>query len=415
MPKLSRKEKYKDLRDSLDQESEPQSTTKQVRTNRMAAPDFKADQKMRGPVIDDLLGEVKQYNLDNGELVTDDTQMQILHDLSSQEQAAARRSVHFETMEQNQEPGGTTRNLYGTDLSSLMASQPRHVSTPKKAPTSTSRPAVKTKVATNPTEEPDFLDLFTPGKATQEEPIVEVVEEEETKERKAFFSNPKESTKRKRKKSKRQETYEDPEESELFFDENEDTLDSLFTTTEVSIDAPYFMPQNQNSSNTRQKPSTSFNDTDLDEEEFEQEEEQATNRLSSLFNKVRQKVKKLDDEDEDDEEEQESYVEKTTPIQPIQRKAKESTQRTKENTKQGSTAHSNNTKKKATTQSKEKTQATQKAQLKDQRGKVETTQSNSNDESSVSTPAIIFMVVCCIILVILILLTIFWMSKLGIF
>lgn len=415
MPKLSRKEKYKDLRDSLDQESEPKSTTKQVRTNRMAAPDFKADQKTRGPVIDDLLGEVKQYNLDNGDLVIEDTQMQILHDLSSQEQAAARRSVHFETMEQNEEAGGTTRNLYGTDLSSLMASQPRHVPTPKAKQVS---PSITKAASQKPTsEEPDFLDLFTPGKASQEEPIVEVVEEdyqEKTKERKSFFSTSKDSTKRKRKKSKSQESYEEAlPENETYFDEREDNnLDSLFTTTEVSIDAPYFMPQNQISSITPSSQSTISNEANYSnevEEEFDYEEEQPTHNFSSLFNKVRQKIKKLD-EDDDYEEEEEPYIEKSVPAP---RKAKESSQpKTKENAKQSEVTRTNTTKRKASTQSKEKNQRTSQ---KAQKIKEEASTQDSNDESSVSTPAIIFMVVCCIILVILILLTIFWMSKLGIF
>ncbi len=382
MAKLSRKEKYQNLRDSLEQESEPQVGTKQARSTRMAAPDFKADQKLRGPVIEDLLGEVKQYNLDNGELVTDDTQMQILHDLSTQEQAAARRSVHFETMEQNEDVGGTTRNLYGSDLSSLMSNQASTRRTSQSIKSNNSQ--VKTTTASQTkkvqNEEPDFLDLFTPGQQTNEEPMVEIVEEE-TKEKPVLFG----STRRKRRKTSR------PTNAQSSQDDLEKTLDSqsldaLFTTTEVSVDDPYFLNQddgpelpftNRNQQGAYQEP--------VEEEEY-YEEEQPSGRFASLISKVRRKTRP------DVEEYEEENVEEEEPPIVVSKKAKKASP---------STGKSNPASK-------------QTKQVKQSKSKQATKEDSSNSEQ-VSTSAVIFMVACCVILLLLILLTIFWMSKLGIF
>ncbi len=387
MAKLSRKEKYQDLRNSLEQESEPQVTTKQVRSSRMAAPDFKADQKMRGPVIEDLLGEVKQYNLDNGELVTDDTQMQILHDLSSQEQAA-RRSVHFETMEQNEDFGGTTRNLYSSDLSSLMANNQAnsHRSNPKKG-NQTVKSTQSTRTQQVQSEEPDFLDLFTPRQNQEsEEPIVEVVEEEKTKEKPVLFGNPR----RKRRKVQRS-SQSQMVESQDTFEKTIDTqsLDSLFSTTQVQVEDSYFIDQDDGPevpfSNRNQQ--VSYQEPVYEEEYIEEEEEEKpSGRLASLIRKVHQRTQVEEDEEE------ESFQEEP-PIVVSKKNKKASTPQSKRSDQ--SSKQSKSSKTKQSSKSSKPAQA--------------------QSSEQVSSTAIIFMVVCCVILLLLILLTIFWMSKLGIF
>ena len=388
MAKLSRKEKYQDLRDSLEQESEPQVNTKQARSTRMAAPDFKADQKLRGPVIEDLLGEVKQYNLDNGELVTDDTQMQILHDLSSQEQAAARRSVHFETMEQNEDVGGTTRNLYGSDLSSLMSNQATSRRTSQTIQPNTSQvtktsTASQTKKVQN--EEPDFLDLFTPGQQVNEEPMVEIVEEEKTKERPVLFGN----ARRKRRKTQRQSNGQSSQE-DLEKTLDSQSLDALFATTEVSVDDPYFQNQDDGPEVpfTSRNQQVAYQDPVYEEEDYEEEqEEQPSGRFASLISKVRHKTHANVEEDED-----ENIEEEEPPVVVSKKNKKASSSTNKSTSKQTNSVK----------QSKPK-----------QTSKVAKESSSSREQ--VSTSAVIFMVACCVILLLLILLTIFWMSKLGIF
>lgn len=382
MAKLSRKEKYQDLRNSLEQESEPQVTPKQVRSPRMAAPDFKTDQKARGPVIEDLLGEVKQYNLDNGELVTDDTQMQILHDLSSQEQAAARRSVHFETMEQDEEIGGTTRNFYGSDLSSFMTNQ---AAGPSGSSSSRSRqPKVnQTQSKKAQSEEPDFLDLFTPGQSAETpEPMVEVVEDQEkTKEKPILFNN----NRRKRRKVQRQVNQIEGGQEDLEKTLDNQSLEGLFSTAQVAVKNSYFVEEDDGPElpfTNRSAPSQDYQEPV--EEDFE-EEEVSTNPMASFFQKFQRKKQESFMEEEENEE----YQEEVPVVQPKKAKQNGTPTKSAKQTKssQGQTA------KKTTNKG---------------------TKSQDNSQSA-NTAAVIFMVVCCVILLLLILLTIFFMSKLGIF
>lgn len=383
MAKLSRKEKYQNLRDSLEQESEPQVTPKQVRSPRMAAPDFKTDQKARGPVIEDLLGEVKQYNLDNGELVTDDTQMQILHDLSSQEQAAARRSVHFETMEQDEEIGGTTRNFYGSDLSSFMTNQATG-----RSGSSSSRsrqPKVnQTQSKKVQSEEPDFLDLFAPGQSSEtSEPMVEVVEEdqEKTKEKPILFNN----NRRKRRKAQRQANQIESSQEDLEKTLDNQSLEELFSTAQVAVKDSYFMEEDDGPELPFTKRSAPSQDYQEPVEEDFEEEEVSTNPMASFFQKFQRKKQ----ESSIEEEENEIYQEEVPVVQPKKAKPKQNGTQTK---------------------SAKQTKSSQTTKKTTNKG----TQSQDNSQS-VNSAAVIFMVVCCVILLLLILLTIFFMSKLGIF
>lgn len=184
MTKLSRKDKYRDLRSSIEQEA-VQTSAKPERSIRMAAPDMRQDQRNQSrtdavPVLEDLLGEVKQYNLDNGDLNLEDTQMQILHNLNSAQNAKARRSQHLVAMEQNEDAGGTTRNLYGSDLSSVvsvssMPKQSARPSTRQSVPNDEDNPRV---LKADEIVEEDYLDLFTPNGTKEEVVSIQAIEED---------------------------------------------------------------------------------------------------------------------------------------------------------------------------------------------------------------------------------------------
>lgn len=200
MTKLSRKDKYRDLRQSIELESEQVSASiRPGRPSRMAAPDLRSEARSKtpgsedsnpnNPVLEDLLGEVKQYNMDNGDLVTEDTQLQILHDLSYGQKADARRSDYIEKMEQNEDAGGTTRNLYGSDLSAIVSAASKTSPSPAKKPAitmpekpaqakntdslkaSSSADTENFSMQADESVDPDYLDLFTPQKASFEEVV----------------------------------------------------------------------------------------------------------------------------------------------------------------------------------------------------------------------------------------------------
>ena len=98
MAQFSRMKKYQDLRERLEEETtETSSNTKKdfsrssrntsdtpghanrpVRASHDAKVTPITNQVPNSPVMDDLIDEVKQYNLDNGNIVSDDTQINIL-------------------------------------------------------------------------------------------------------------------------------------------------------------------------------------------------------------------------------------------------------------------------------------------------------------------------------------------------
>lgn len=306
MTKLSRKDKYRDLRTSIEQEASQTGRTE--RSVRLAAPDLRADLRKESrtdqiPVLEDLLGEVKQYNLDNGDLNLEDTQMQILHNLNSEKTAKARRKEHLVAMEQNEDAGGTTRNLYGSDLSSVISAQTRPVSS-RPAPTQSESIA---HTAENPRAiqadeivEEDYLDLFTPH-AKQE--VVQAIRKDDS------FETSLSGNKANRKKEKKK-TANAPRQVTSRSKEFEDLFES------TTIPAAQQMPASE-----RPRPKN-----------ISQPVQQAGEGDYFAVNRSRSKRNKEDDEDK-----------------------------------------------------------------------------------PAGKGAMIFMIVCCVILVILIVLTIFWMSKLGIF
>jgi hypothetical protein len=145
---LSRKEKYQELRDSLDED-----TTASVAASVSSSPfprvygdidryqhesraihSYQKEEAVapkrslpKSEVMNDLLGEVKQYNIDNGNRLDDDTQINILKTLDNTSDQK-RRSRHIVEMEEEESSGTTmriSRSLSGTneELSAYMPGQ----------------------------------------------------------------------------------------------------------------------------------------------------------------------------------------------------------------------------------------------------------------------------------------------------
>ncbi len=134
MAKLSRTQKYQELRDHLDEETTQAQATpvKAARLSRVqsssnslphaakayfpheeTAPKPAEPDLPTSPVIDELLGEVKQYNIDNGNRYTDDTQINILKQLDQPETDKERRKAHVLPMEEPREDFGSTMKMPG--------------------------------------------------------------------------------------------------------------------------------------------------------------------------------------------------------------------------------------------------------------------------------------------------------------
>lgn len=132
MAKLSRTQKYQELRDHLDEETTQAHATpvKAARLSRVqsssnslphaakayfpheeTAPKPAEPDLPTSPVIDELLGEVKQYNIDNGNRYTDDTQINILKQLDQPETDKERRKAHVLPMEEPREDFGSTMKM----------------------------------------------------------------------------------------------------------------------------------------------------------------------------------------------------------------------------------------------------------------------------------------------------------------
>lgn len=130
MAELSRKKRFQELRDQLDEESSTtQSQTSQpIKLSRSSRPTAAshAGVSKAAPVsrttqptvavMDELLGEVKQYNIDKGERILEDTQINILRTLDEGTDIEKRRRAHLETMEPNTDAGGTTMNINSKDI-----------------------------------------------------------------------------------------------------------------------------------------------------------------------------------------------------------------------------------------------------------------------------------------------------------
>lgn len=191
MAKLSRMDKYREVRSQIEETNKNSKAQEKESGDkapiRLAAPDTRHPEREASvqpsvPVIDDVIGEVKQYNLENGELVTEDTQMQILYDLSENRDPAARRKKHLETMESNEAAGGTTLNIYASGLEKVPDSSRKPARPEEKAAASAEKPAGKTQkpekrdakvvlgakeLEADPAAESDQLDLFAAGNSAK--------------------------------------------------------------------------------------------------------------------------------------------------------------------------------------------------------------------------------------------------------
>lgn len=147
MAQLSRTKKYQQLREQIDEDTtaaqvqpvKPQPRLSRVQNHSLSHAtkplhsheETPTQSRMTGfqtsPVMDELLGEVKQYNIDNGTRITDDTQINILRQLETP-QEPKKRSEHFLPMDEDEDEGGTTMKLPKSlkddpSISSFMAAQ----------------------------------------------------------------------------------------------------------------------------------------------------------------------------------------------------------------------------------------------------------------------------------------------------
>ena len=133
--KLSRTKRYQELRNRLDEETtaaQEDKINQQTGFARLSRTQHKAlshasdhraatstftyeDAPKQSPVMEDLLGEVKQYNIEKGNRYTDDTQINILHQLESQPEIS-RRNTHILPVEEDVEESGSTMRMPKPDM-----------------------------------------------------------------------------------------------------------------------------------------------------------------------------------------------------------------------------------------------------------------------------------------------------------
>ena len=116
MTQLSRKQKYQELRDRLDEETTA-AQAQPVKLQRLSRVDSGSHANKplyphdTSPVMEDLLGEVKQYNIDNGNRITDDTQINILKQLDTTSSDTMKRNQHVIPMDTDDEDLGSTMKI----------------------------------------------------------------------------------------------------------------------------------------------------------------------------------------------------------------------------------------------------------------------------------------------------------------
>ena len=136
MPKYSRMQRYQVLRDRLEEETteaqQVQNEQPYQRLSRVANKDSNGNLSHannphkeasnqtvsstlpNSPVMDHLIDEVRQYNLDQGNSVWDDTQINILKQLDGTQ--SKHRNQHFVPLEQQQEDLGSTMQVPVTKI-----------------------------------------------------------------------------------------------------------------------------------------------------------------------------------------------------------------------------------------------------------------------------------------------------------
>ncbi|MGM9947047.1 hypothetical protein [Floccifex sp.] len=202
MAQLSRKAKYQELREQIEKEAmATQTASKPVKLSRVqnnsrlshANKSYHPHETKEintnyssNEVMDQLLGEVKQYNIDNGNRYIDDTQINILKQLNTTPSHV--RNQHIMPMEEEEELGSTMempRNASFMSDSSSIASFMQNQTLTRINPVNTQpqpeiyndfvqkeeeKPKEEKIVLSNndiradDTMETDHLDLFEPGK-----------------------------------------------------------------------------------------------------------------------------------------------------------------------------------------------------------------------------------------------------------
>lgn len=146
MAQLSRKQRYQELRNQLDEETtaaqadivKPQRLSRVDSASHANKPLYPHDtvrvspqvkEIPTSPVMEDLLGEVKQYNIDNGNRITDDTQINILKQLDTTTETL-KRNQHVLPMSEDEDTSGSTMRIQNEKTQEI----PRVVSRQQNAP-----------------------------------------------------------------------------------------------------------------------------------------------------------------------------------------------------------------------------------------------------------------------------------------
>lgn len=146
MAQLSRKQRYQELRNQLDEETtaaqadiaKPQRLSRVNSASHANKPLYPHDtvrvspqvkEIPTSPVMEDLLGEVKQYNIDNGNRITDDTQINILKQLDTTTETL-KRNQHVLPMSEDEDTTGSTMRIQNEKTQEI----PRVISRQQSAP-----------------------------------------------------------------------------------------------------------------------------------------------------------------------------------------------------------------------------------------------------------------------------------------
>ena len=257
--KLSRKQRFQELRDEIEKEAlaTQVETNKPIKLSRVQSDRLSHANKPTYPhedivqvqpestsqVMDELLGEVKQYNITNGNRLADDTQINILKQLDSSSPNA--RNQHIMPMVEEEEDLGSTMemprtNSFGNDVDGTMTYMPNQKLT-RQNPVTQPEPEIfdgfSSKDETGEIEfddyfmakgdhivlnnsdiraddigDTDHLDLFAPGSKPGELNLVPnakmIDEDEEEEEKPVIFKKKPKVKKAKKKKAKKEKPVE---------------------------------------------------------------------------------------------------------------------------------------------------------------------------------------------------------------
>ncbi len=108
MAKLSRMKKNQDLREQLEEQRETQAQVN-IQETAESTSESEVVVQPKSEAMSDLMDEVKAYNIEQGQAVVDDTQINILKQLDGTQ--VKHRNQHFIPMEDQEEALGRTMNI----------------------------------------------------------------------------------------------------------------------------------------------------------------------------------------------------------------------------------------------------------------------------------------------------------------